>query len=489
MAAVDLGSNSFHMLVVQVEDGEVRVVDKLREMVRLGAGLDEQNRIRPDAQQRALACLERFGQRLRGIPPANVRIVGTNTLRKARGAGDFIMEAQRVLGHPIEIISGIEEARLIYLGVAHSMPPRSGRRLVVDIGGGSTEVIIGLDFEPLELESLYMGCVSMSQRFFPGGEIRKSAMQQARVAALLELEGVVRRFRELGWVQSIGASGTAKALRKVAEAEGWSRDGISAQALKKMRKTLLAARHIDQVELKGLSEERRPVFAGGLMVMSALFEALGIEHMEVSDGALREGVIYDQIGRRRGDIRERSVRSLCRRYQVDMEHAERVRGVAQRLMAQVSDCWRLHPEECAGLLGWAALLHEAGLAIAHSQYHRHGAYIAGNSDMPGFSHTEQQVLAALIRGHRRKFPGSVFHALPPDRAGRAERLCILLRIAVALCRSRSTRPLPEIGVECGPDSLFLRFPPGWLEERALTAADLEMEARYLDAIGVELRFA
>lgn len=490
-AAVDLGSNSFHMIVARAAPGGFQVLDRLREMVQLGAGLDVHGNLIGEARERALACLQRFGQRLQALPKVRVRVVGTNTLRKARNAGAFIREAQQALGHPIEVISGIEEARLIYLGVSHSLPDAGGRRLVVDIGGGSTELIVGERFEPIELTSLYMGCVSMSRDYFGDGDIDKPAMRRAEIAALQELETITERFGEQDWQQAVGASGTVRAIAKVAEANGWCEDGISRDALKKLRKALLSAGKVDKLKsIKGLSDERAPIFAGGFMVLSSVFEALDIEHMQVADGALREGLIWDMLGRvSQEDVRERTVNALCQSYFVDRNHGARVEATALTCLEQVAKAWDLEGEEYAHMLGWAARLHEVGLGIAHSQFHKHGAYLAQHSDMPGFSQWEQTLLAALIRGHRRKFPVDVFAALPPDQQRPATRLCALLRLAVTLHRSRSRKALPRLALRAGDDTLALEFPDGWLDDHALTAADLARERDYLAVAGIELSFS
>ncbi|HKK13082.1 MAG TPA: exopolyphosphatase, partial [Gammaproteobacteria bacterium] len=297
IAAVDLGSNSFHMVVAHRADGRLQIVDRLREPVRLAAGLDSERRLTADAQSRALGALERFGQRLQDLPDANVRAVGTNTLRRARNGAEFIAAAQQALGQAIETISGVEEARLIYLGVAHSLAEDRGRRLVVDIGGGSTELIVGEGFEPLQLESLYMGCVGMSRKYFPGGRIDKEGLRAAELAAGLELQPVQGVFRDLGWTAATGASGTIRAVRAVVTEAGWSDSGITRESLARLRQALLAAGDMGKLKLKGLSDDRRPVFAGGVVILSAIFDALGIEHMTYSDGALREGLLYDLIGR------------------------------------------------------------------------------------------------------------------------------------------------------------------------------------------------
>lgn len=487
LAAVDLGSNSFHMIVARANKHELQIQDRLREMVRLGAGLDAQGNLSEEAQLRALECLERFGQRLRGLPVNDVRIVGTNTLRKARGQNTFLQQAQQALGYPVEIISGIEEARLIYLGVSHSLAEDGMRRMVIDIGGGSTEVIIGERFEPILMESLYMGCVSMSREFFAEGVISKERLDAAELAAQLELEGIVRRYHVIGWDQTVGASGTAKAIARVVEANGWSSEGITPKSLKQLRKAILQATHIDELKLKGMSEERRPVFLGGFAIMSALFYSFDIEKMLISDGALREGLLYEMLGRaQHADVREHSIGILIKRYQVDTDHAKRVEQTALALLQQVAVDWKLTDPNYALLLGWAARLHEIGLAIAHSGYHKHGAYLLEYSDLSGFSLQEQQLLAILVRSHRRKLDTNLFSALPKALQTVVIKLAILLRIAVKLQRSRLDAPLPTFIVKAREKQLTLTFPADWLQEHALTYMDLERETQYLAQLDYQL---
>ncbi|SCZ51841.1 exopolyphosphatase [Thiohalomonas denitrificans] len=489
IAAVDLGSNSFHLIVAQPLNGHMHVVDRLRETVRLAAGLDARDHLSADARERALECLRRFGQRLEGLPPGSVRVVGTNTLRKARNAGDFIEEATAALGHPVEIIAGREEARLIYLGVSHSLPDAPDNHLVVDIGGGSTEVIIGKRFEALHRESLHMGCVSYSRRFFPKGRLTKSAMDEAVIAARLELEPVEADYRRFGWSDAVGASGTAKAVRQVMEQNGWSESGITLASLRRLSEAMIKAGHVDNLDFKGLKEERRPVFAGGVAVLIALFEALEIEAMQVSEWALREGVLYDLIGRiRHEDVRERTITAMAKRYNVDAAQAQRVEKTTLALLEPVADPWGLDGGEADYLLGWAARLHEIGLAVAHSQHHKHAAYLLENSDMPGFSRQEQQSLALLVRSHRQKFPAARLKGVPPATATYLQRMAVLLRLAVALHRSRNDASLSGVGIAVDGKRITLKLPKGWLDANPLTRADLEVEARFLSAANYKFTF-
>ena len=491
IAAVDLGSNSFHMVIAQMHASGFKLIDRLREPVRLADGLDKSRNMSVEAQERALQCLCRFAQRINGLPSGNVRIVGTNTLRSARNAADFLDRAEQVLGYPIEIVSGIEEARLIYSGVAHSLASDSdSNRLVVDIGGGSTEMIIGRGFTPLLMESLYMGCITHTSRFFPGGRIAAAGVERALLDARVELEPKIEPYRDAGWTCAIGASGTILAINRILAAAGWSRDGITGAGLRRLVETMLKAGDIEQLRIEGLSRERAAILPGGAMILLAVIEGLGIDRMLVSDGALREGLLYDLIGRHHtGDVRDASVDALASRYHVDREQAGRVESAALDCLRQIAPDWKLEEEAGARWLRWAARLHELGLDIAHSHYQKHGAYVIGNADLAGFSFQEQQLLAALVLAHRRKFPAREFKDLKSIWGKQAERLALLLRLAAVLQRSRGAAPLPEFRLNGDKRRLSLRLPPGWLDAHPLTRTDLEREAQYLAQIDVTLEFA
>lgn len=490
VAAIDLGSNSFHMIVARIANDHVQVLDRIREMVQLAAGLDTRNRLVEDAQRRALECLARFGQRLRHIPPEQLRIVGTNTLRQARNSAEFLTRAEEVLGHHVEIISGQEEARLIYLGVAHSVADIPGQRLVVDIGGGSTEFIIGEKFEPLRLASLRMGCVSLSRACFDDGRITEARMREAELIVQLRMEPVREEYLEQGWEIVTGASGSIKAIQDVVTREGWCREGITLEALRRLRATLLEAGNTGAIAARWqLESARARVFTGGFVVLHGLCEALNVERMEVSDGALREGVIYDLLGRiRHEDVRDRSIAAVTSRYGLDQAQAERVSATALELLGQVRESWRLAMDECGRILEWAARLYEVGLLLSHNDYHKHGAYILEHADLSGFSRGDQIMLAALVRRHRRSFPADAFDHLPREWMQPAQRLCALLRLAVVLHRGRSRLSLPPLVLTAGQQHLELRFSPGWLDEHPLTRADLEAEAKYLKKAGFRLKF-
>lgn len=490
MAAIDLGSNSFHMIVASLRRGELAVVDRLREIVRLGAGLTPARELTLEAQQRALDCLQRFGQRLRDMPSGSVRAVGTNTLRVARNAELFLQLAEQALGHPIEIVSGIEEARLIYQGVSRSLPANGKRRLVMDIGGGSTEYIIGVDDTPLRQESLRMGCVSMSMNQFPDGKITAKRFKRAVLAAQTELEPFEEIFRGDAWEEAVGASGTLRSVEKLLIANGWSKAGITPEGLNRLIDAILAAGQADKLNLNELSPERKPVLPGGVAIVQATFKSLGIQHMKVSDGALREGLLYDLLGRMNDeDIRARTVAAMAERYHVDAGHAERVRQTLRELGRSVWPLGGVPQEIGEQWLDWAAALHEIGLDIAHSQYHKHGGYIIENADMPGFSRQDQLLLANLVRAHRRKLQAKQFKELVKPWNVAALPMAILLRLATLLNRARHPVPLPPIFVALAENSVQLRFPTDWLFEHPLTAADLEQETEYLKGAGIRLEYA
>lgn len=488
VAAVDLGSNSFHMIVARWHEGEVITVDRMKETVRLASGLDARNRLSAEAQERALACLGRFGQRLQNMPAGSVRALGTNTLRKARGARRFLEEAERALGHPVEIIGGREEARLIYLGVAHTLADDGGRRLVIDIGGGSTEFIIGERFEPQLAESLQMGCVTFSGLHFADGRITARRFRQAELHAQLELQPIVAAYRALGWEQALGSSGTMLAVDRILHESGLEKTrGMSLPTLEALRARMIEMEHVDRLSLPGLSDDRRPVIAGGLAVIIGAFRALGIERLTTSDGALREGVVHDLFGRfRHEDVRGKTIQHLRKRFAVDAAHAERVVAEARRLFDPVAEAWGLD-ESGGDLLSWAAGLHEIGLALAHSRYHKHGEYLLAHADLPGFSRLEQSDLALLVRVHRRRLHERLFEELPKARRKRLMRLAILLRLAVLLHRSRTDARVPLAGVSATSKGVAIEFEAGWLAEHPLTAADLEHEAEQLTALGFTLK--
>ena len=487
IAALDLGSNSFHLVVARVVEGVPQVVDRLRERVVLAAGLTKDDELDEETQARALACLERFGQRLKSLDLHDVRAVGTNALRKAKNTRDFLKRGQAALGHQIEVISGHEEARLIYLGVAHDLADEDGRRLVVDIGGGSTECIVGERFETLHMDSLYMGCVSHTLEFFPGGALKKQHLERAEIAARLELEPLERRYRGLAWRHAVGSSGTILSIEEVLRENGWSSGGITKKGLDRLREAVLSFKRIQDLHIKGLKDERIEVLPGGLAILRALFEGFGIQRMGVSQGALREGLLYDLLGRiRREDVREQTIAAFVARFHVDSEHVAAVERTALALLEQVARAWDLKDEEHRRLLVWAARLHEIGVSLSYTGHHKHGAYLVANSDMRGFSRQDQQRLAALIRNHRRRITDEHLADLSGALRESTLRLTLLLRLAVRLNRARTSRAASAPRLAAREHSLTLTFPPAFLDGRPMTRADLEEEAAYFDEAGYKL---
>ncbi|GAB2513315.1 Ppx/GppA phosphatase family protein [Lysobacter humi (ex Lee et al. 2017)] len=488
LAAVDLGSNSFHMVVASYVLGQLRVVDRIKETVRLAEGLDAKGGLSAPVRDRAFECLARFGQRLRDIPPQQVRAIATNTVRRLAMPQSFLMPAESALGHPIEVVAGREEARLVYLGVAHEQPPKPGQlRLVIDIGGGSTEFIIGSGFEAIERESVQAGAIATTRRFFADGELSRKRWKAAVAEVSAEFQQFGGTYRALGWDEALGSSGTAKAIGEICAEMKLTKGAITAEALPVVRDRLLQADRIADIDLPGLSGERRPIIAGGLVVMEAAFEALGLQRVAVSKAAMREGVLYDMLGRGgEFDPRDASVTALVERYGIDRGQAERVETTALRLFDQVATAWSLDADDRLMLMR-AARLHELGLAIAHSQYHVHGAYVIEHSDIAGFSRQQQQFLAALVRTHRRRIPKSAFDALPDRLLASARRLAALLRVAVLLHRGHDPEPIPQLGARGEPQRLVVTLSRRWYEARPLLRADLGGETPYMEALGIELQ--
>lgn len=485
IAAVDLGSNSFRLQVARVVDDQIYPLDGLKETVRLGAGLDARGAIDAATQTRALACLQRFNERLRDLPRASVRAVGTNTFRAAKSAKSFLKAAEAALGFPIDVIAGREEARLIYIGVSHSLPASNAQRLVVDIGGGSTEFIIGQGLEPQRMESLYMGCVSYTQRFFPDGKISKSALQEAELTARSEMQSVLAEFSAGNWQEAVGSSGTARALADILQQSGWADGGITAEGLQRLRSVLIKAGSAKAVALPGLQVDRIAVLPGGFAVMAAVFDELQIERMTVAEGALREGVLYDLLGRvHHVDQRDATVTRFMRRYQVDTQQAERVERLALALYGQVRSVLGGDDEEIRHLLCWMARLHEVGWSIAHAGYHKHSAYILANADMPGFSKTEQARLALLARAHRGSLAKLVRDYTIDERDWE---LIAILRLATLFCRSRRDADIAPIHYSREGAVMRIEIEPRWLAENPLTETLLKQEQKEWKSSGGELQ--
>ena len=480
VAAIDLGSNSFHMIVARVEQGEIRPVDRLGEKVQLAAGLEKDGSLSEAAMERGLNCLAQFAQYMKGRTFQAIKIVGTNALRKARNSEVFVERAAKILPHPIEIIAGREEARLIYLGVAQTQSDDNDRRLVVDIGGGSTELIVGERFEPRLLESMHMGCVTYNDRFFSGGNLSPECFQSAYYAARLELLNIEKAYRDLSWEDAVGSSGSIRTVNAILQAMGEG-DAITREFLEKLKNELLTFNRTDRIRFPGLKPERQTIFPAGLAILMACFDAFDIEQMQYSDGALREGVLYDMLGRdRHEDVRSRTISALMQRYHVDRLNAEGIQFHALQCFDQVAADWGLGAEE-RELLSWASLVCQVGLDISHSQYHRHGAYLIHHSDLMGFTKEQQRKLALLVQGHRRGIPRTLIDS--DDDEGRLLKLTLLLRIAIVLNHIRGDENLFKYTLEVGYRKLSLSFPGKWLKAHPLTAANFERERIDLIRVG------
>ena len=474
VAAIDLGSNSFRLQVGRVVGDQIYTLDSMKEPVRLASGLTSGKRLDDAAQLRALDALRRFGERLGGLDRGAVRAVATNTLRVAKNAPEFLPLAEEALGFPIEIIAGREEARLIYIGASHSLPLATHKRLVVDIGGGSTEFIIGKRHDPQLMESLYMGCVSYTLRFFPDRKIDRKRLREAQIAAAKEIELIAHDYQRLGWKEAVGSSGSARAIADVLELNRLNpngESGITREGLDKLCFLLIKAGSAEALDLQGVKGDRLPVLPGGIAIMSAIFEELNIERMTYADGALRLGVLYDLLGRfHHHDMRESTVVQFRKRYQVEADQVERVEATALSALTQLAEG---SPTE-AGVqfLCWAARLHEIGISIAHNAYHKHGAYILTFADMPGFSKKDQARLAMLVLGHRGKL--EKMGAIPAVDS--AWSLIFCLRLAVLLHRTRDDRMLPAWRASKIPKGFQLELPAEWLAANPWTAAALGEEA-------------
>jgi len=489
-AAVDLGSNSFHMLVARRENGELRVIDRIREMVRIAGGLDANGRLDEATRSRALECLARFGQRLAEIPAQQVRAVGTQTFRRLRHPQHFLVVAETALGCPIDIISGREEARVVWLGVSEGTSFIDSPRMIIDIGGGSTEIAAGNTPEPEFTESIQFGCVSVTRKAFGKGAITARRWQRAADEIETELQAIAPQLARTGWRHAIGSSGTIRAVQSIVAARQETLPGpIAAAQVDELSKSIIGFGHVERVELPGLSSSRQPVIAGGLLVLQACMRTFGITQLEVSPFALREGLLHDLVGRlEQRDPREKTVRGMAERFQVDRSQAERVRDFALcafEHLAEPFELRRIHRD----LLDWSCQLHEIGLGIAHSHYQLHSAYIVEHSDMAGFTRQEQQLMAFLLRHQRRKLPDDALGELPARLHDSAQTLLAILRLAVALARSRTDADLPDFALSRMDDrTLLLSLPEGWFQSHPLSARSLELERSQLRRLGMRLKF-
>lgn len=479
-AAIDLGSNSFHMVIARVVDGALQVLGRVKQRVHLADAITLDNRLSEEGMERGLSVLTLFAERLQGFDPANVTIVGTHTLRVVTNADDFLKRAAQIMPYPIEVISGNEEARLIFMGVEHTQPEK-GRKLVIDIGGGSTELVIGEDFEPQLIESRRMGCVSFNHLYFPGGRISLDNFRRARLAAIHKLETLACQYRQTGWQVALGASGSIKAACEVLAALGEKERLITREGLTLLWEQVSRFERVSDLSLPGLSEDRKSVFVAGLAILTGVFDALDIKELHYSDGALREGVLYEMEGRfRHQDIRKRTAQSLAEHYAIDPDQAYQVLETTRQLYRQ----WekqnpKLTNNVLKTLLEWAAMLHEVGLTINHSAMHRHSAYILQHSNMPGFSQSQQSLLSALVRFHRK---GLKFDDIPRFAAFKRKQylpLIFILRLAILLNNQRQATTRPEkLLLHTDEGHWTLIFPKEYFNQNALVQLDLEREQGY-----------
>ncbi len=490
-AAIDLGSNSFHMIIAREVHGVMQVIDKHKETIRLGSGLDKKNYLTAEAFERGIDCLERFGQLIKHIPYHQVRAVGTNTLRNAKNSRDFLKAAKKALNHEVEIIAGQEEARLIYLGVSHGLPENNEQRLVMDIGGGSTEYIIGKHFSNDHLTSTEMGCVSVSQLFFAQNKIHESSLNKAITHCRQILHPHYQKLKELSWDTAIGASGSIKAIGSILEENKWSKKGITLEGMQSLSNKLIAAGSVEKADIKGLKEERTPVLLGGLAILMASFKVLNINVMHISINALREGLIFDTLGRLHSrDARETSITAMQQWMKVDIKQADDVAETALNFYDQALPSWPLdNPDyNYRKLLNWAAKIHEVGIALSYKRYRHHSSYIIEHADLAGFSQQEKQILAVITLNHRGKFLQESFSNLPKKHQEQLPYLTILLRLAVRIHRGHENESLfPEIFIE-KEHNIHLKFQKNWLDNHPLTNLDLSIEAEHLANIGFELNF-
>ena len=485
LGAIDLGSNSFHLIIAKSDFGELRPVQTLAEKVQLGETSGKNTLTKP-AIARGLACLERFKQLIDSTAPAKIRVVGTNALRRAKNRLDFIEPAEHILGVPIDVIYGREEARLIYLGVAHTLSDDEDTRLVVDIGGGSTEFILGQRFEPTRLESLQMGCVSYGEAFFPDGEITRERFDAAYHRARIEVSHIRRNYHREMWQEAVGSSGTLRAIEALITTAGWREAGIDRPSLTELRQQLMAFRHIEEIDLPGLSETRKGVVTAGLAITMGIFDGLQVQEMRTSVGALREGVIYDLIGRfSHEDVRNRSISAMQQRYSVDQRVANLVAERVTLLAEATRRSWALEETDIE-LLKWAGALHEIGIAISQKSYSQHSAYLVLNTDLPGFAQQDQETMAALIGGLKSKPRPELLDPIAKRKRLSVARMMVLLRLAVVLKHVEALETIPALSISADENALTLSFPEDWGKDHPLTIWEIQQSATAVERLGIEL---
>ncbi|AWB68835.1 guanosine-5'-triphosphate,3'-diphosphate diphosphatase [Saccharobesus litoralis] len=488
-AAIDLGSNSFHMLLVRSVGGSVQTIGKIKRKVRLASGLDENNNLSHEAMARGWDCLSLFAERLQDIPASQVRIVGTATLRLAKNVDVFLAKAQAILGHPINIISGEDEAKLIYIGVAHTSGSAK-TKLVVDIGGASTELVVGQNFEPKVVSSLDIGCVTFLKRFFADEQITRQQFDSAINHAQQLIAPLAQAYIDHGWRACLGASGTPQAIQECLIAQGDS-ELITLEKMEALMMQAIQCGTIDKLNINGLAEERRLVFVSGLSILIAIFRSLNINYLVLAGGALREGLIYGMLPCQQNlNIRQRTTNSFIERYQLDPDQARRVKESALALFDQTRLVWNLAQHDARAVLTIAAQVQEIGFAIDFKKANKHSAYILSNTAIPGFSLAQRKLIIALVSNCRADIEELEIKSQTMTSPVLAAQLTVLLRLAVLITMRRKDEVLPHVQAHAIDDaSLVLNFAPNWLAEHPLMAAELEQEVQHLKRLGFSLKFS
>ncbi len=487
IAALDIGSNSFHLVVARVIADAVQVVNRVKHKVRLADGLNEKSYLSDEAMDRGIATLESMVDSLNGVTPDSIRIVATHTLRRAKNANAFLRKARKVFPFPIEIISGAEEARLIYVGIATNSNIE-GSRLIIDIGGGSTEFAVGKSSAPQMCKSVQMGCVSYQKRFFADGKITRTAVEKAITAAQQDLELACANLREFHWQHSIASSGTAKALALVVNpSENEETLPFNQHDLQLLVARCIEKGHADNLDFIGLTEDRKPVFAAGLCIMLAIFQSLNLKEVEISQAALREGVLAELQGKQTSqNVRVRTAQSLATRYDVDTQYAHKVLNTCMFIYNNIKQDWQLSDAKFRFMLGWSALLHEIGLQVNSRRIQKHSGYILSNSDLPGFNQDQQKVMSTLVRFHRKKIVVTDFPNSIEFSEACIARMLVILRLGILLNVNRQVTNDILRKCEVEDDAISLTFNDGILENNALLRADLSKETQYLKQLGLKL---
>ncbi|MEX0550807.1 guanosine-5'-triphosphate,3'-diphosphate diphosphatase [Raoultella terrigena] len=475
-AAIDLGSNSFHMLVVREVAGSIQTLSRIKRKVRLAAGLNSDNALSAEAMERGWQCLRLFAERLQDIPPAQIRVVATATLRLAVNADEFLAKARDILGCPVQVISGEEEARLIYQGVAHTTGGED-QRLVVDIGGASTELVTGTGAQTTSLFSLPMGCVTWLERYFADRNLTKDNFELAEDAAREVLRPITDTLNYHGWKVCVGASGTVQALQEIMMAQGMD-ERITLAKLQQLKQRAIQCGRLEELEIEGLTLERELVFPSGLAILIAIFSELNIRCMTLAGGALREGLVYGMLHLAVDqDIRSRTLRNIQRRFMIDTEQAQRVGRLAADLVSQLDNCWELEPLS-RDLLVSACALHEIGLSVDFKSAPQHAAYLVRNLDLPGFTPAQKKLLATLLLNQTNAVDLSSLHQQNAVKPRVAEHLCRLLRLAILFASRRRDDLLPSVTLTAEDEKLMLRLPEGWLENHPLGSEMVEQECQW-----------